>query len=647
MPRHFSFVLIAVLAVLASASRSSAQETLFLKANPKMGESVEVRSLFGALPTHGYAPIRVLVKNGAGVDRSLTLDFTSNDRGIRFISKQGATMNSSFTLTAKAGRTSVFDLVVPVVTALNKGFGGSGQTELSVFMRGDFGPFEGSMQSSYQPEHPAILLSALLSKKNASSLESAMGSSSSGFWGKTGFGAEFDPKTMPEDWRAYSGFDVLMITADEWRTGLSPGARNAILEWNRLGGRLFIYTDDQSTTPASLGIAPNKNTGNTNNWNPLDGPPRNTSSRKPGAPNPAKAGNSETIRSFGTAEILPITTSLDLDAGETLKRINTVGLTTPMPQLPSLVRNIPGNWPLQDRFGTHSFHPVLFILVLLAFAILVGPVNLFVFAKSGRRHRLFITTPLISLGASALLVGLILLQDGFGGRGSRVALVEVRSDGDEHLAYVHQEQFSRTGVLLGRSFEIPEAATIDPVPLPPSRWARVTTSNGGGNARYSLQPQKTKTLASGDWFQSRSEQGHVLRAIVPTRGRIEWVSTSPPRIMSSFDFPIERLYITTESGEILTTTNLQPGVPATCQTSSFGDFNAFVSQELDKLAEPNRIRLRMLARRPGRFLATATSGPFIETYPAIDWLDNHAIIGGTVGRKVPRAKGQVPKEWGE
>ena len=72
-------------------------------------------------------------------------------------------------------------------------------------------------------------------------------------------------------------------------------------------------------------------------------------------------------------------------------------------------------------------HIVFFILVLIAFGILVGPVNLFVFAKSGQRHRLFITTPIISVGASLLLIVLILFQDGFGGRGSRLLLMEVRS----------------------------------------------------------------------------------------------------------------------------------------------------------------------------------------------------------------------------
>src|SRR5690606_18267044 len=122
----------------------------------------------------------------------------------------------------------------------------------------------------------------------------------------------------------------------------------------------------------------------------------------------------------------------------------------------------------------------LFVVVLIAFGLLVGPVNLFVFAKSGQRHRLFITTPIISLATCALLILLILIQDGTGGRGERIVLMEVRPDADENRAYLHQEQVSRTGVLLGSSFELKESAVISPVPLADSPWTRLKPGTSGG-----------------------------------------------------------------------------------------------------------------------------------------------------------------------
>src|SRR5690606_21574539 len=95
------------------------------------------------------------------------------------------------------------------------------------------------------------------------------------------------------------------------------------------------------------------------------------------------------------------------------------------PRQASIASDFSTSWPLQQSYGSQEFRYGLFIGVLVLFAIIVGPVNLFVFAKVGKRHRLFITTPIISLATSLLLVGLIILQDGFGGSGFRRVLMEV------------------------------------------------------------------------------------------------------------------------------------------------------------------------------------------------------------------------------
>jgi hypothetical protein len=609
-PKSLLFLAALALTVLA-APLACAQETLFNSVGPKSGDSVEVRSLFGTLPTHGYAPIRVTAANSTSHDRTFVLDFTSNDKGFNFGgNRKGSTMQSSFALTAKANRTTEIDIIVPVVTGMNtRSWGGhSGMVSLDVAMNGNFGSFNGSMQSWFNADFPGVLISQALHTPNGSALDSKLASStSSSGWGSPTFAGNFNPAAMPEDWRAYSGFDAIMITANEW-TALAPGARNAILEWNRLGGRLIVYSTDKSSDLSNLGIGPD--------------------------------AILKAHRSFGSVEIRLIPSSLSLDTGKTLSLIQKSSASIPPPMLPSLAGDIPGSWPIQKNFGEQGFHAILFIIVLIVFAVLVGPVNLFVFAKSGRRHRLFITTPIISLSASAVLVLLIIFQDGFGGRGFRTALVEVRADGDEHLAYLHQEQFSRTGVLLGRRFEIAEAATILPVPLPPNRWARITTDNGGGNAHYSLQPSGAKTIASGDWFQSRSEQGHMLQAIIPTRGRIERLGDStPPRLMSSFDFPIEYIYFTGKDGKnIWAAADLQPGRPVNCEPVSKSEFQQFIDSESDRLSKPNSIRLRRIAPRKNHFLAVSGSGPFVETYSSINWARNHCVLAGPVVRSGRNSK---------
>jgi amino acid transporter len=114
------------------------------------------------------------------------------------------------------------------------------------------------------------------------------------------------------------------------------------------------------------------------------------------------------------------------------------------------------------------------IVFITAFAAIVGPLNLYWLAGGARRHRLFWTTPLISLAASLLLVVVILLQDGFGGVGKRVLLTYILPG--EKKAVVLQEQVTRTGVLLGREFDVQEDVFLTPL-LVPTRGGRNEARN--------------------------------------------------------------------------------------------------------------------------------------------------------------------------
>ncbi|NJM37753.1 MAG: hypothetical protein HC845_07790 [Akkermansiaceae bacterium] len=227
------------------------------------------------------------------------------------------------------------------------------------------------------------------------------------------------------------------------------------------------------------------------------------------------------------------------------------------PQQQSLRNGFDSGWPLQSQFGSQAFRYGLFIAVLVIFGILVGPINLFVFAKSNKRHKLFITTPLISLAASLLLIALIIIQDGFGGNGIRRVLMEVRPDGDLNAAYLHQEQFCRTGVLTKSDFTIDTPVAFTPVSIEESRWARFT-DRLGNKGSFDLQPDGGKFQASGDWFQSRSEHGHVLSAVVSTRGRIEKTTTANTMI-STFEYPIDTLYYVDEKKQWFRAENISTG----------------------------------------------------------------------------------------
>jgi hypothetical protein len=134
-----------------------------------------------------------------------------------------------------------------------------------------------------------------------------------------------------------------------------------------------------------------------------------------------------------------------------------------------------------------------------------------VFAGRGRPSRIFWTTPVISLVATAFLLGLMFFRDGVGGSGARRTLVLL--DPDRNSMAVLQEQFSRTGILLGRSFPIREPSWM--LPQPTDTFAMSTTGMSRSAGSFIEVNDERRT---GDWFSSRSDQAFTLQAVRPGGG---------------------------------------------------------------------------------------------------------------------------------
>ena len=444
-----------------------------------------------------------------------------------------------------------------------------------------------TMSTTMPNTMPAVLMSEALFTPNASVLDAASlkGSSSRGYGNQT-FAGKFDPKQLPNDWLAYSGYDSVIMTDADW-SNVPPGGRNAILSWVRLGGQLVVYTATKSSL-ATLGI-------------------------------PEQS-------SFGTVELQPIASDMKLNANDT---ITLVGTRNPAAKRSSSITNdYQSGWPLQILFGSQAFNYGIFIAVLILFGILVGPINLFVFAKSGQRHRLFITTPIISLAASLLLIAIIIFQDGFGGQGMRRVLMEIRPDAGGNSAYLHQEQFSRTGILTSARFKVEPACLMLPVPIDKTRWARYTSDyNTSGN--FNLQPAGGKLEGTGDWWQSRSEHGHALSAVIPTRGRIERTDKAD-QLVSTFDFPIETLYYLDNSKEWHRAESIATGKPFTLVPIDASMAEPALVKEVNAFTARNRGFLGRARNRTDHFIAITSQAKGIDTLPGIRWKETRTIITGPV-----------------
>ena len=312
-------------------------------------------------------------------------------------------------------------------------------------------------------------------------------------------GTPVDLSLLSGDWRALVGLDFLWLTDADY-LALDAARRVAIQDWVSHGGRLYVcaQTDDPSLR-ASLGLA--------------------------AAADAADAG-------LGRVQTLPWD-------GKPLP-LATVSERTDKPRSERGEPAFMGaEWPIARDLGRIPLNAPFLIAFIMLFAAVVGPLNLFVLAGASRRHRLFWTTPLISVGASLLLAGFIVLQDGFGGSGERVLFCLLLPG--EKKAVVLQDQVSRTGVLFSRGFTMSEDVVLTPLEI----------GENGGNRSH----EQSGRRYSGDWFASRSVQAQRAEAVVPSRAEIQLLNAdaardgAPPVVASSVPAAIKEIRYLDPSGK--------------------------------------------------------------------------------------------------
>ena len=332
--------------------------------------------------------------------------------------------------------------------------------------------------------------------------------------------SEVDPAAAPEDWRGWSSLREFVLTDDDW-TAMPAPARRAMLEWIALGGHtILIAADTDGERLDRLGL-------------------------------PARQADGR--RRVGAGEIIPLADSAipAPSADDPLADEFAGAIERP-------AGSIDTPWSGDGLGRSAGFAerdlPVAAILVFLGLlATIAGPLNIMLFAGRGRPSRIFWTTPVISLVATAFLLGLMFLRDGVGGAGVRRTLVLL--DPDRNSMAVLQEQFSRTGILLGRSFPIREPSWM--LPQPTDSFAVSTTGMSGSAGSFVEVNDERRT---GDWFSSRSDQAFTLQAVRPGRGRIELLGPpEAPEVISSLDGPLARLFFLDDDGKWWKTGPLDAG----------------------------------------------------------------------------------------
>ena len=418
--------------------------------------------------------------------------------------------------------------------------------------------------------------------------------------------SEVDPATAPEDWRGWSALREFVLTDDDW-SAMPTSSRRAMQEWLALGGHaVFLAADTDPGRLDRLGLP---------------------------------AAHADGRRRVGAGEVIPL-------VYDAIPR-PPAAEEPPPDQVPptawwlssatDLIER-PGGWQdipwSGDGLGRRAGFaerglPVAAILSFLALlAIIAGPVNVMLLAGRGRPSRIFWTTPLISLVATGLLLGLMFLRDGVGGTGARRTLCLL--DPDRNTMAVLQEQFSRTGILLGSSFPIREPSLMQP-----------QQAAGGLNAQPGMASMQGSFVEvedqrrSGDWFTSRSDQAFTLQTVRPGRGRIEWTgSGDAPEVLSSLDVPLARIFLLDDQGRWWKTGPLPPGERRRLEPATQTEFDIIRLDFLSGASQAVARAINRLSGQPGYAWAEAAEPGkvAIATLDAIRWSKDEAWFVGPVIR---------------
>lgn len=399
-----------------------------------------------------------------------------------------------------------------------------------------------------------------------------------------------DRGDCPDDWRSWTLLDRFALTTEDWQA-LPEGTREAIRQWVALGGRLTVFGTEASCAglPATglLGIG-RIDFRSTADGALLGGAPADERGGRDGVA-PATIVGSYGFSGAGSG-------TSDTFAQPWSGRFQS----------------------LADHFGPRGLPVVALLVFVTLLAMIAGPLNVMVFAGRGRRARLFWTTPVITLAATAMLLCFMVFRDGIGGRGVRRVLCVLVP---EHNALaVLQEQFTRTGILVGSGFAQGETSWIRPV---------------GGIQPGSLCVEHGDGRRTGDWFRSRADRGHVLFAVRPSRSRVEVVATADdgtPTIVSSIDMALETLLFRDQADRLWQATNVTAGVRQVCTRAGEETLFTLVSKLSNDAGELRERALKRLALPPGHVIAVGRAADrfAIGTLESIRWEDEQVVVVGPV-----------------
>lgn len=534
---------------------------------------IHVSSAMETIPLRGHYPVRVRINNRSDQPGQWTIQTTASPSY-----EPRANLRSRHTLRVDAREARTVDLMVPVYPVhspdryvyprLQIEAIGPGAVGHSIHRSGDY-----SAGAGYH-----LGMSRDLATRSKSELEAvATGRAEPMVVSRLALDA------WPDDPRALSGLDVVLLFDTEWRD-LKRSTRDALKQWLAAGGTLLVASREAEAGALPAGLE----TGH-------------------------GAWPADWRYGWGRVRPLPAPDGV-ADVQAALKWIE---------QQPSLYRLVSGgyqrlDWPLRREIPDVR-QPLLWITVtVFIVALVIGPLNIWIAARRRRSTQLLWTTPALSLLASAGIGLSIIWSDGTGAYGHR-ALFTFLIPADQ-LELRLQEQTTRSGVLLNRSFHVPPEVVLSVVNATglPDKSSGFRRDPDGG--------------AAGAWFTSRAIHGHLLESVQSSRSGVTLRPADDPdgapTVWSTIPATLSTLYVTGADGRHWRAGPLRAGESRTLEPVSDKDYAA-AWRHLRAGGRMTRA-LDNVRDAPGLFFGVAEPerDAFIASLPAIRWRSETHYIAG-------------------
>jgi hypothetical protein len=474
----------------------------------------------------GYLPVRVEISNQAPA-RTLVLEVTPSDR------THGATVKRVIGVDQRA--TVRFTLSIPL-TAFRQGllrvYDQRGELESHVRLIG------GAELLDVEPA-PAMLVVSSRAVDCSAYIRAAGGSRDGVRSGalpapeESALAEVVPPSSLPDSWIDYSGLDFVAISRDDL-ADLKPSSRSAVLRWVHCGGNLIVHhagktAKDVESLERLLGLPENAAVGA--RWTESDG--RNTPS--PFATRTLMLGLVCAFR-----DQLP-----DSPIGWSAF-LSSVG----QPRFSWMQRH-----GVVPDVGTEEFFnfmnpgirgvPVYgFMVLITAFAVLIGPVNYFYLRRKRLLWLLLVTVPATALVMSVALVGYSVAAHGFSIRSRIRSLTVLDQKSQAAVTVARLSLFA--GVAPARGMQFSPETAVYPV-FPP-------TAEPGA---FTVDWTETQALTSG-WLLSRTRTQFltIRHAQQPERVEITPGQDGGLAIKNGLPWELEAVLVADESGRLLAARNV-------------------------------------------------------------------------------------------